>query len=162
MRVWMKVVGLLTFMAVGAGIVWFGKDMRSQSRMAQTWPETRGTIIRSQWWNFEREEADIAYHFDVDGQTFVSDQVFIGTLENGRIVLQSGRKVYQYQLLDRFPVGKQVTVFYDPDEPENAVLFSSVESHGDIITYFGLAFVLVGGIGLLPGGAAWKQSKRKA
>ncbi len=24
MRVWMKVVGLLAFMAVGAGIVWFG------------------------------------------------------------------------------------------------------------------------------------------
>ena len=157
----LKIFGLIAFMALGVGMAWFGNNMRTEARMAQFWPETDATVIRSEWLDSAKDHADIRYRYTVNGAEFESDQQFIGMLENGTIELNSGRNISQYMLLDRFPLGKKITIHYDPDEPGNAVLFNEVDSNGTVLIYFGIAFMLAGFLGLFQVGAGLKSANRK-
>jgi hypothetical protein len=96
-------------------------------RKAKRWPSTTGKVIASRIASSTKEPGDAAsfgernvtnepyveYEYHVEGQRF----------RNTRITI--GEKTSEYELeaiLARYPVGTAVTVYYDPANPQKAVL----------------------------------------
>jgi hypothetical protein len=83
-------------------------------------------------WRFE-----IRYEYKIGSQTFTSDRVHFG--------YQSLReKSYAQAYIDKYFIGKKVTVFYDPSDPNKSVLEPQVKWHGFL--YFLLLACLIPGV----------------
>ena len=88
---------------------------------AQSWRTTPGTITKSRvevtGGDHTSTMPGIYYEYQVGAVTYTGDQV------------KAGDKFYPhytsrqcYDLVDKYPVGSEVQVFYDPEAPENAAL----------------------------------------
>ncbi|MCK6538670.1 MAG: DUF3592 domain-containing protein [Anaerolineales bacterium] len=116
---------LLTFATIGCvflvlnaiflGIISF---MRTRMAAVSQWHSTIGTVLNS---HLERRSSDdgstnypvVQYSYQVGGQTYQSAKLAPGPEVGGT---GAGRVVARY------PVGAQVMVFYDPQNPSDAVL----------------------------------------
>jgi hypothetical protein len=79
------------------------------------------------------EYPDVVYTYSVMGQQYRSDKIFVG----GAIGGTGARKV-----VERYPVGSAVQVYFDPQHPER----SALERRSPIA---GFLLVLGGGMGLI-------------
>ena len=112
------------------GLYWLWKSRRSRN-----WPTAPGTIVVSQLitgtdvHHAELRDvpvittygAKIRYSYTVDGRPY-----------NGGRVGWTGRGMartdhYARKRMAKYPVGKQITVYYQPGKPENAVLEPAAE-----------------------------------
>jgi hypothetical protein len=120
---WLPVVAPLAVLA-GFG-VHLGRRARRAAAVraaAAAWAQTGGTVlstsIRVRRVGQSRSEIPVViYSYEVDGRPYQSHRVRAGD-ETGQIKVigdVSG-------MLDRYPVGSNVTVYYDPDDPANAAL----------------------------------------
>ncbi len=116
---------LLTFGAIGCvflvlnaiflGVISF---MRARMAAVSRWHSTIGAVVNS---HLERRSSDdgstnypvVQYSYQVSGQTYQSAKLAPGPEVGGT---GAGRVVARY------PVGAQVVVFYDPQNPSDAVL----------------------------------------
>lgn len=91
-------------------------------KRAATWQESRARITQSKV-DVERHRfagdttkvkntAFVAYDFKANGQTIHGDRISIGIAPADNVD----------QVLKRYPVGAEVTVFYDPENPKDCVL----------------------------------------
>jgi hypothetical protein len=111
--VWCGALGILDAMVLPG----FVKQLR-----ASDFPTTSGRIIRSipkappRVQGKRRYRWTIVFRYSVDGQEWTGEQVSFGT-----VILGNGSR-QAHQLTAEFPVGKEVTVFYNPSAPGQAVL----------------------------------------
>ena len=117
-----EIIMALFFMAIPvsiAGVVlWKG----IQVRHAAAWPSTRGRITRSKLRaQHHRQSADVtkvSNTADVEFEFALGDRVFRGT----RIAIGEIAEGRLEETLNHYSVGAMVPVYYDPKNPENAVL----------------------------------------
>ena len=126
-----KVILILIFGIFGLIFLAGGIDVIYRTFLVRTWPTTTGQIIVSGFrWedNFRRGLASrywsgshnlhIQYMYLVEGQRYYSDQIgprrFIG--QGTTFQMNAERIVEQY------PKGKEVTVYYNPANPREAVI----------------------------------------
>jgi len=83
----------------------------------------------------------VRYVYRVEGKDYRSDRIAVGDLRNGHVT-----KVKP--VVNRYPAGSTVTVFYDPEEPQEALLEAPGAALSVVATLAGL---------LLLGVAAWKN-----
>ena len=116
--------GIFFGLSLGAVAGWFVFRDRRRSRAAQAWPGTAGRILQS------RVEAktlpgdrpstrfapQIAYEYVVDGRTYRSEHIAFGKVFWSLAPQRAAAKVARY------PAGAQVTVYFNPRRPEEAVL----------------------------------------
>jgi Protein of unknown function (DUF3592) len=92
--------------------IWFRKRMRA--KQAMKWPQVTGQIIESTVVgdsNFDGEtKARILYSYVVNGISLQSKSVGAGMMSSPTGIVK------------RYPVGKQVQVYYDPENPKSALL----------------------------------------
>ena len=102
-----------------------------EARKSVEWPTTAGRIVRSgvdvsvhkdRYSDRDRREresrshsASIEYEFDVNGQPFKGSRITV-------ISDQFGSKAWAQATSTKFPVGNEVTVSYNPTNPEQCVL----------------------------------------
>lgn len=85
------------------------------------WPATTGTIVSSERAEGSFADADtnwvpvVRYSYQANDRTHTSDVV-----ASTRLV--SGGASFTEKVLAKYPAGSQVTVYYNPQEPEEAVL----------------------------------------
>lgn len=109
------------------------------------WRTTHGEIVSSKieyqggWrnigWHFR-----IVYKYEVNKKTYLSNHIhysFTG----------SSNETYAENYVAKYPVGANVTVYYDPAHPEQAVLEPLVKDYSNLYTIggaliFGLYFVI--------------------
>src|SRR5262245_35349894 len=116
-------LGMVGIIAAAAFYKWL------QVRAAANWPQTTGKVVVStsqarkvETFDDEREGgkaeevrnfAHVVYEYTVSGQIFRNDRVSIGEdLGNFEVA----------ETIARYPVGKVVTVYYNPRKPKDAVL----------------------------------------
>ena len=106
---------LLILNAVFLGILFF---MRRRMATVSQWPSTMGTVIAS--YLERRSSSDgstnypvVQYSYQVGGRTYQSSKLAPGPEVGGT---GAGKVV------TRYPAGAQVMVFYDPNNPAEAVL----------------------------------------
>ena len=113
------VIGLV-FLAIGVGLVNLARRTMKRSRASLSWPTVSGVVRASdvltridQQTRFDR--ASVLYQYVVGGTTYWSDTMSISAWE------VAGDMQRARETVSRHPVGSQVRVYYDPDDPEAAV-----------------------------------------
>jgi hypothetical protein len=125
----------------GIGISVWGWKILARSRTMKSWPTTSGVIEQA---SPSSEANDLLPHiefsYQVKGKTYQRAFEF----PEGTHPLPEFNQAY----LDKYPVGKQVEVYYDPEQPETATL--EPETRGDwMILALGIMMIIGGAVTLL-------------
>jgi hypothetical protein len=120
--------GVFFFLA-GAILLFFAIRTRKKSNASMAWPSTAGQIseasVRQNSSTDEDGHVNFTYSPVVEYDFTVNGQAFKGRRINYGVTASPSREAAQKEV-DRFPVGMQVTVFYNPEKPGEAVLEKKV------------------------------------
>lgn len=148
----MKYVAMIflgMFVAVGLGFACWGCVLLRRAAASGAWPSVEGRVVRSRVSAMSGENGptyapDVGYVYLVDGAERTAARLFVGDS------LSTSDGGYARGYCERYPVGKTVSVYYDPDDPDSAVLEPGLTKRSFFVLTFGLGFVFFGGwFGLL-------------
>ncbi len=131
---------LATVLLAGLGITAWGWKILANSRKVKQWPTAEGIIEEST----EKPENDLLPHivfsYQIEGKQYQRKFDF----PEGTHPLPEFNQTY----LKRYPVGKNVTIYYNPEQFETATL--EAETQGDwMILALGILMAVGGLITLL-------------
>jgi len=117
---------LLIFGGVGVFAIYTGRKSIRQADASQRWPATTGKITNAQVEysssiDTEGDSRDsysprVSYEYQALGQTYTGTKISFGFSKS------YGSRRQAEDELARYPLGSQVTVYYDPSNPAEAVL----------------------------------------
>lgn len=154
----------LLFILVGASVLFLGLRGLVRAKASVDWPNTQGEIVES---SVDRRRssgndgssttyhAEILYEFSVDGTLFNGSRVAYGDYG-------SSNPSHARRIVNNYPKGKSVTVYYMPGNPEESLLEPGVKAKAWFVPGFGLIFFIAGSLmaAFLPM-AIRKQEKTK-
>lgn len=142
-----KTALVVLFFAVGIIIAVFSYSGYRASLASESWPTATGNIVRSEIEKQTRtsgEGADkkttvkeypkITYRYLIDGKTYTSGKISFVPAGNAK------------QVVSRYPVGKSVSVSYNPDMPEQAVLIPGRKKLNYVPYFFSVVFFFFGAV----------------
>jgi Protein of unknown function (DUF3592) len=113
MPIMMRIAFLLLGLLAAAASIW----LRNMNLKAASWPGIEGEITHSGL-DFDPTDGSrsvhITYRFVLGNREFTSNQITYGLIENSLSAKQN--------LVDTYPVGRIVRIYYDPGDPSCAVL----------------------------------------
>ena len=133
-----KIVTSLIIVMLGAGFSVWGWGLINDARLSLNWPTATGTVLHSRVKSYtsysdgkstEMYSADIVYRYTVNTKTYTSSDISLGDHSSSSY---GGME----KLIRLYPTGEIVTVYYDPNKPDNALL----EPGPAFITYLPFAF----------------------
>jgi hypothetical protein len=129
------------FIVIGLVVAGFGVLTLIKSWRSEKWPVTNGVILTATMQAHSGEHGDtysaaVTFDYSVEGVKYTGNKLAIGAMSSSTSYAQS--------VLNRYPVGKTVTVHYSPANPAEAVLETGI--HGGVWICFGvgIAFALFG------------------
>lgn len=139
----------ILFIFVGIiALIWGGIVLKNASA-SSAWPSVQGEVTESKvetkvervkknerWQNRRTYWAKVHYSYSVDGAPYSGAKVSFG--EYG------GKEKDARQIVKRFPKGKSVDVYYDPEKPEMAVLEPGATKASYLFLGIGLVSFIVG------------------
>lgn len=128
------IVGFSVVTACGSALVpiaiiglvtWYFVRLKNQKQdlvqSSASWRATNGRVLKSRvevsGGNYATVSPYILYEYEVHGRTYQNTQIKVG---DRFISARTSREAYD--LVDRYPVGADVTVFYDPANPDESAL----------------------------------------
>ena len=138
------------FLVVGLVVLGFGLSQRRAESASVNWPETTGKVVYSGIRHETRRGDDgrehsyyprVVYDFVLDGTTYTSEGI---TLSDAG----SSRQRNAAKAIKPYRAGKDVSVFYDPEDPYSAALKPGRSTGSLIMLIIGGLFSLIGGIGV--------------
>lgn len=145
---------LMILAGVAAG--YFGVQNVQLAQQSESWPTADGTIEQSKV-EFQRPDPRksgtyaqrIRYAFTLDGRRYSGTRVAYGDYS-------SSDRSHAQGIVDKYPVGKQVRVYYLPGQPEECLLEPGVKPQVWFLPGFGAVLLIAGSLMflLLPGIAA--------
>lgn len=109
-------------MIIGFLVAYFvGVPMVREAKASTNWPTVEGVVSVSKVKSQRRDNKTmyshhIEYKYEVAGQPFEGDRVWVGATGS------SSMRSFADKAVARYPVGKQVEVYYNPEEPGSCVL----------------------------------------
>jgi hypothetical protein len=126
-----------------AGLVAVGKGLRIiyQARESASWVATDGQITHSQVVSKSAGDStsytpEVQYSYRVKDEEYIGTRIFHG--DEG----YSSNGDYARRNVERYPVGRKVSVYYDLQKPSSAVLEPGVSKKSYFPLVLGLGFVL--------------------
>jgi len=108
---------------IGLAVSFYGWIKLRESRVSVDWPVTTGKIVTSK----------VETHWDEDGVTYSATIEYVYTVDGVRhssdIVVIGGHEYGAHGVARRYPLGKTVSVSYDPDDVTHTTLEPGVESY---------------------------------
>ena len=138
---------LVTLVCVGVGgffTFYLGLPMYRRAVASQSWPTADGRIQTSRVETLRdnkgktRYTSAVQFAYEVQGQNYESAYVW----PSGGY--SSSSQAPHQEVVDRYPPGKQVKVYYDPQKPQFGVLEPGVTSTNYVVLGVGGIFFLVG------------------
>lgn len=125
----------------------WGKPILDEAKVSLDWPTTQGVVQvskveRSRSGGSRMYNPFVEYAYSVDNKKYTSSIVYFG--DN----YSSGNSKGSKKIVRRYPEGAQVTVSYNPDMPDEAVLEPGAKMPSCVIFLIGLG-LFGGGILLL-------------
>jgi len=165
----MPMIFAIVFIVLGIVMVFGSFNMAQKAEEVKIWPSTAGEIIKSEiekgWTrvgtgNKRRrvpyEKPLIEYSYMVNGQSLVGDKVSFGLAE-GSTTTSTGTQLGPVgvekheivksparEIVDKYTVGAEVMVYYNPGNPSDAVLEPSASSNSNVLLIAGIVFGLAG------------------
>ena len=141
-----KLAGSIIFIGIGIVIALFSYSAYKTSVESNSWPTIDGVIITSQ---IEQQTSTsgegankkttvksvpkIAYQYQVGGQLYKNTKIsFLSSSGNAS------------RIVDQYPEGKTVRVYYNPDKPKQAVLVPGGPGLNVVPYFFAVVFILMG------------------
>ena len=129
--------------AIGILVAILGVMNLMDAKRSERWATVEGEITYSEVY-VERDEngkeiyyADVEYIYDYRGDEFTGTKV---TFDDSGEGMERDIK----NLIDQFPVGETVTVYYDRENPRHAILIPGIQPSSYFALIFGLAFFVFG------------------
>ena len=147
----------MIFSGIGILLIVLHQKNKKKAEKSLSWPETGGTVIKSEVVTGESVfssdddgesqpmySAEINYTYQVDDMLYTSNRIsFAGKASYSRPDKAEA-------ILERYPEGSSVTVFYNPDQHDLAVLERSAKGSGALFAA-GIVFLGIGVITLIVG-----------
>ncbi len=150
------ILGLL-FIVIG-GFVFFmwGLPPMQYANTSKNWPSVQGKITRSEVDTYMKDGQtqylpDIAYTYTVEGRNYTSSKVTVGDPPYTSNISPAKRLQAEY------PVGEEVTVYYDPEVHSSSTLKTGIQRN-DIILAVGTGIFPFLGILIFAGGLRSKRN----
>ncbi len=140
---------LIALIIAGLALTWFGCYFIYKGYESRSWPRIPGKITASYAEQQTRRSSDtghssyfvyvarIRYSYSADGKAYTSDEISFGGNQ-----YTSKRKYKTEKYLKQFPVGKSVTVYYNPGDPSQSVLKQGITGGSLLILAGGIIFLL--------------------
>ena len=133
-------VFLLIFVGVGIGLSLWGWSVLQNARVSESWPTTTGEILSSNV-RIDDDDEGTSYFGDVTFRYVVADLPY--TSDNVSFGQYGGNRSHAEEIVAKYPVGSQVTVYYDPNEVETAVLEPGVTWSSYLLIGMGVLFTCI-------------------
>jgi hypothetical protein len=139
--------GCFVTIFLGVGIFMLVKYFQDKKKTeeSQAWSATSGQVTQSYVRESQTRDDDgyltttyypeVRYTYQVMGVEYGGDKVSFGGAVGG------GRKKAE-EVIAQYPIGKNITVYYDPNKHEDAVIERRMGSKGFLI--IGIVFTLIG------------------
>ena len=114
----------------GVGLFGYGCYLRTKRSSCQRWPQATGTVTQSGLDTDDGYRTHVIYKYTVNGGGYSSSRVRFGTPTTYI------RKSSAEAAISRYPVDSHLTVYYDPENPAEAVL--------DRTSPGGLEYIIIG------------------
>lgn len=140
--------GFFILVLAGVGVYMIVVSLRSRKKAesSQAWPHTLGQVVRAEVKRTSNTDDDghisytyhpeVEYTYEVAGQTYSSQRLMFGAIRAYNTTAKAQRT------LARYPVGSQVTVYYDPAKPADSVL-ERIAGASTSMLVIGIAMILV-------------------
>ena len=140
----------LMFVVVGAGMAFFGIRDIVRAKGSVNWPTVHGKIVSSSveilhtrtGTSGKRSStiyARLFYTFSVDGKSYTGNRVCYGDYN-------SEGPSHAYRVVNRYPKGKDVRVYYMPDNPKVCLLEPGNQRGSYITPGIGLFLFILGSL----------------
>ncbi|OPX41020.1 MAG: hypothetical protein DRG82_01810 [Deltaproteobacteria bacterium] len=143
-------LGILTLAMFASGIfllAWGGYELKG-AQESSNWPSTQGTIISSRVSKQTRRDSKtrrnvityyprVQFKYTVNGRPYTSNRIEFGGTSGGM------ERVAK-RVVNRYPSGKKVNVYYNPKDPQYAILEAGFTWSGLFIFLGGIVFFAVG------------------
>ena len=135
----------LPFVLAGLATLYFGVRGVYRANESTGWPSTNGTIQNSTVEYHSSSDgrgtyhAEVLYQFDVEGQTRSGNKVAFGDFG-------SSNPSHAQNIVNRYPKGKIVPVYYRGGDPDTCVLEPGLQGQAWFLPGFGLIFFVVGSL----------------
>ncbi len=114
-------LALLPFGLIGRHLYRRSKQATAMRQASQNWPSTSGRVIKSRvevrGGDHTSVEPRVIYEYNVSGQVYQAQQVRAG---DAFFSMRKGQEAYR--IIDQYPEGAAVAVYYNPDNPAEAAL----------------------------------------
>lgn len=155
-----KVASGLLFVVVGAAFAFIGYHAYQLGTQSKDWPVAKGSVIQSEIRESRRTSGsgsnrrtvvehlpEVVYNYNVEGQSYRSSRITFGAVN----------KLNARKTVARYPKGKRIDVFYDPQKPDQAVLEPGADPTFSIV-FIGIGVVLAL-MGFSVAARYWKKTK---
>jgi len=130
------------FLLIGIGLTYWGWNILQNARASASWPTADGTITKSEVSlstdadGGETYSPEINYSYNINNTNFINNTIKFG--ENSY-----GNRRKAEVIAGDYPIGKNVTVYYDPEKPERSVLEPGLSAGSYIVIGIGIFFILI-------------------
>ena len=116
---------VLPMLGIFGGLGWFlnkkSKEAKRLRAAAKNWATVSGRVITSRvevsGGEYTSVNPFVVYQYNVYGRDYTNSQIRAGDIH---VSAYSSRD--SYNIVDRYPVGIEVTVYYDPEDPQRSAL----------------------------------------
>ncbi|MDH5378227.1 MAG: DUF3592 domain-containing protein, partial [Gammaproteobacteria bacterium] len=132
---------LIILVFVLAGVVMAVWSWRKIQNKKQTldWPEIKAKVVSSKI--DQNLTPDIEYEFELNGKQVQKKYEFTEGM--------TASPEYAQRVVEQHPVGSQLTVYYDPKNPDHIIMSRGPDKEDKISLAIGVAMVVFGGFLLL-------------
>lgn len=141
---WLLLLPLL-FVVAGGVMSFLGVRQLMRAQASTSWPTVTGVVTIAELGKQVGNERDTSttYSTDISYDYVAKDRSYVNSAINFADVNSSDPSAAR-RILKRYPVGKQVTVYYNPADPQNAVLEPGATGRSWFLPLFGGGFVVAG------------------
>jgi len=142
----MKFVAIICsiFVLIGLFLSWQGVRTLQTAKQTNCWVETTGTIARSEIVSQRDNDGDrtykpeIEYEYKANGMSRKGQTIYIGDGAS------SSDRSYAQRFVSRYPANCNVSVYYNPSDPDISVLEKGIQKASFIPLVFGVGFTFMG------------------
>ena len=151
---------------LGAFALAHGVMEARRDRPSLAWPTVTGTVLQSEWAHHTGRRTlhvhqpdyyyvTLTYAYEVGGTRHSSHQIQLWNPE------MRGRREPVQAFVSTHPVDSTVTVYYDPQHPENSALIPGADESGiQVAVWVGCILVIVAIVALIRVQKTWSRAKR--
>ncbi len=137
---------ILLFLGIGIYLIIRSNKDKQKAQSSQQWPSVMGRIVASEVRESSSMDSEgdtstmykpyVQYEYNVMGSPFTGEKVSIG------LTVSHGSPSQPREIVAKYPVGASVPVYYNPENPADAVLEQRSGS-SKVSLILGIVFIVI-------------------